>query len=119
MKHICYFEIPFDDQQRAQKFYSEMFGWEFTEMTMGLSRYFSIKTPHGIPGGLLARQKTHNGPVSYVEVESVDDSLRKAKKLGATVIVGKISLASMGHFALLEDTEKNVIGLWQSDSAAK
>jgi len=118
MKHICYFEIPFDNRERAQKFYSELFGWEFDEMTMGSTPYFSIKTPHGIPGGLLARRNPQQGPVNYVEVEALDDALEKAASLGATVAVEKITLPAMGHFALVRDTENNIIGLWESDPDA-
>ena len=51
MKHICYFEVPADNLERARHFYNKLFGWEFSEMSMGHAPYFTIKTPDGISGG--------------------------------------------------------------------
>ncbi|MCH8324926.1 MAG: VOC family protein, partial [Thaumarchaeota archaeon] len=31
MNKVTHFEIPFDDQARAQKFYSDVFGWQINK----------------------------------------------------------------------------------------
>ena len=31
MNKVVHFEIPFDDQARAQKFYQEVFGWQINK----------------------------------------------------------------------------------------
>jgi predicted enzyme related to lactoylglutathione lyase len=32
MDKVVHFEIPFDDKQRAMKFYQECFGWRLADM---------------------------------------------------------------------------------------
>src|SRR5580700_11048765 len=51
--HI-YFEIQADDPARAIAFYSEIFGWQFSEVEGLAIRYWRIETG-GARGGLLAR----------------------------------------------------------------
>jgi predicted enzyme related to lactoylglutathione lyase len=48
----------------------------------------------------------------------VADYLAKAEKLGAKVIMPRSPVPGMGWFAFCQDTEGNVFGLWQDDSAA-
>ena len=119
MHQVCYFEIPAGDIARARKFYGELFGWTFTEQTMGKTPYWTIKAGNGISGGLMERQGQDQPPLNYVLVADLDSSLDKAKSLGAEVLVGKTTLPAMGYFAIVLDTEKNSIGLWQADESAK
>jgi uncharacterized protein len=118
MHNICHFEIPVDNSERAQKFYGELFGWSFDNMTIGGTSYWSIKTPDGIGGGLMQRQMNGQQPVNYVLVTSVQESLDKAGKLGANVLVGRTPVPGMGWFAIVQDTENNTIGLWEEDKHA-
>ena len=119
MNNICYFEIPADNPERAQKFYGELFGWQFEDQTMGSTPYWRISTGEGIPGGLMKRGSKNQPPVHYVRVASLDQSLEKAKSMDATVLLGKTALPGMGYFAILEDPEKNPLGLWEPDKNAR
>ncbi|OGF98560.1 MAG: hypothetical protein A2Z86_09795 [Candidatus Glassbacteria bacterium GWA2_58_10] len=118
MKHICYFEVPADNLERARHFYNKLFGWEFSEMSMGHAPYFTIKTPDGISGGLMSRKDKSQGITNYIEVGSISDYVNKAKTLGGKVVVDRTTLPGMGHFALIQDPENNVVGLWQIDPQA-
>ncbi len=31
MNKVSHFEIPYDDQERAQKFYQDVFGWQINK----------------------------------------------------------------------------------------
>ena len=119
MNQICYFEIPADDTGRAQKFYGDLFGWKFTEQTMGDTPYWSIDTGGGVPGGMMQRQKAGQPPLNYVLVADLGASLDKAKAMGAEASVGKTTLPGMGYFAIISDPEGNPLGLWQADENAK
>ena len=44
----------------------------------------------------------------------MDGALDKIKKNGGKVLVKKTAMAEMGFFAYFQDTEGNVMGLWQS-----
>jgi uncharacterized protein len=57
-------------------------------------------------------------PVNYIGVESVDESVRRAERLGAKVVVPKRAVPGMGWFAQLTDTEGNLFAIWQYDIAA-
>ena len=124
MDKVVHFEIPFDDENRAQKFYKDIFGWQinkFPEMD-----YFIIHTvetdpntmvpkePGAINGGMLKRDPTGPNPVIVIDVNSVDDYLERIEKAGGKVVMPKFSIGKFGFYARVADTEGNVIGLWQT-----
>ena len=126
---IVHFEIPADDPERATAFYRELFGWSIqTWPGAGEAEYRMISTVPtddkgqpvrpGVNGGLMRRQHPGHVPLNYVSVESVDESTRKARRLGAEELMPKTPVKGMGWFAWLKDTEGNVFGLWQTDEKA-
>ena len=63
---VVHFEIPFDDKQRAMKFYGEAFGWKLTDMagmdyvmteSVAVDEKRRPKEPGAINGGLFQRPK--------------------------------------------------------------
>src|SRR5262245_36562843 len=75
--------------------------------------------PGEVNGGIYKRPVPQATPVNYVNVESVDEYLAKAKSLGATEIVGKMPIPHMGYFAQILDPQGNSLGLFQSDASAQ
>jgi predicted enzyme related to lactoylglutathione lyase len=125
---VVHFEIPADQPERAMKFYRELFGWEFKHMggPMDYSLVETVPTNAdgsparpGLNGGLMRRMMPGQAPVNYIGVENVDEFTRKAERLGASVVLPKTPVPTMGWFAQLKDTEGNIFALWQPDSAAK
>jgi predicted enzyme related to lactoylglutathione lyase len=125
---IVHFEIPADQPERAMKFYRELFGWEFKPMggPMDYSLVETVPTNAdgrparpGLNGGLMRRMMPGQAPVNYIAVENVDQFARKAERLGASVVVPKTPVPTMGWFAQLKDTEGNIFAIWQPDAAAK
>lgn len=117
MPTVVHFEIPADDTKRAQKFYSDLFDWKFSRMP-GEFEYWGIETEASgdrpaLGGGLTKRQHPQQAPINYVGVESVDETVSRAKALGASVVLEKQEVPKYGFMALLTDTEGNVFGLWQ------
>ncbi len=121
MKHtIVHFEIPADDIERAKKFYSGLFGWQFSTPP-GFDDYWVFDT--GDPaqdagGGILSRQAAGQGIVHYIQVESVDKYVTRAQELGAQVLLPRSPVPGMGWFAQLLDTEGNCFAIWESDGSA-
>jgi predicted enzyme related to lactoylglutathione lyase len=130
-KHsVVHFEIYATEPDKLGQFYKNLFEWEIQQMP-GMD-YGWIKTvetdakgtptqPGGINGGILKRPDGYNGPawVNYVNVESIEASVDRAKKLGGTLMKGKTPVPGMGWFAFLNDPQGNTFALWQSDSTAK
>lgn len=48
-----------------------------------------------------------------MDVASIDAALETAVKLGARVVLPKISVSDMGAVAAIVDPEGNVCGLWE------
>lgn len=121
MKHtIVHFEIPADDVERAKKFYSELFGWEFSTVS-GLDDYWGFYTGDPVQdagGGLMARQAEGEGIVNYIQVESVEEYVTKVEELGGQVLYPKSPVPGMGWFAQFLDTEGNCFAIWESDESA-
>ena len=120
MKHtFVHFEIPADDVERAINFYRELFDWQI-EAAGGFEGYWLIQTgdEDDLAGGLMKRQSPDQGPINYVQVESVADYAAKIEELGGKIIVPKSPVPGMGWFAHFADTEGNIFALWENDKSA-
>jgi uncharacterized protein len=120
---VVHFEIPYDDGERARRFYGETFGWELQEMP-GMDYTLVMSGPSGdrgpsepgfINGGMLARgASAAPGPVVVIDVDSIDAKLIKIEETGGSVLVPKQPVGAMGFTAYVKDPEGNVIGLWET-----
>ena len=126
---VVHFDIPATDPEKLSQFYTQLFGWKIEKMQMGDTEYWVTNTvpvgedfmpavPGAINGGIYKRQEAQQGPVNYVNVESVDEYVNKARGLGAKVLMGKMPVPQMGWYALLQDPDGNPFGVWQNDMAA-
>lgn len=117
-------EIPYDNQTRAQKFHEAAFGWQITKLS-DMDYYWITATetdsktmmptkPGAINGGMLQRPHPDAKPTIVVNVESVDDHLKKVAAAGGSVVFPKIPVGSYGFYAQISDTEGNTIGIWQT-----
>ena len=123
MNKVSHFEIPYDDQQRAQKFYQDVFGWQinkFADMDYYIAT--TCKTdpdtmkptePGAINGGLLKKDPTGEHPVLVIDVPSIDEHIKKIESAGGKVVMSKMEIGDFGFYARVTDTEDNVIGIWQ------
>jgi predicted enzyme related to lactoylglutathione lyase len=121
-----HFEIPFDDAERAHKFYSEAFGWTINEIP-DLNYSFVQTGPTGedglpaepgyIGGGMVRRAGPTDRPVITIDVDDMDAALKKIEDLGGTVVLGRQGVGDMGWAAYFKDAEGNLMGLWQARRA--
>lgn len=135
VNRVVHFEIHAADPERAAQFYGDVFGWEIQEWVIpGVTlpqehRYWMVGTGSadepGINGGLLVRRgappvdgQAVNAFVCTVGVESVDASVAKALAAGGSPAVPKMPIKGVGWLAYCKDTEGNLFGMMQSDSAA-
>jgi predicted enzyme related to lactoylglutathione lyase len=129
---VVHFEIPAEDPDKLSQFYTQLFGWRIDKMSMGgadVPDYYVTSTvevdergmprqPGAINGGIYKRQSPDDRAINYVNVESVDQYVEKAKGLGARVVVDKMPVPGMGYFAQLMDPEGNPFGVWEGNSEA-
>lgn len=122
---VVHFEIPFDDGDRARKFYGDTFGWRlspvpgmsYTMVTTGPTDPETGPTDPGfINGGMFERTAEFPGksPNIVIDVSSVDEALRKVEAAGGKVVTEKMPVGEMGFTGYFSDTEGNLIGLWET-----
>jgi predicted enzyme related to lactoylglutathione lyase len=121
---IVHFEIPADDISRAKDFYSLTFGWQLDDMPEGID-YTIIRTvdvdeqqmpkePGAINGGMMKRSSDTPSPVITINVDAIDDALKKVESGGGSTVRPRTEIPGMGAFAYFKDTEGNVMGLWEN-----
>ena len=121
MSRPVHFEIQADDTERAAKFYTDVFGWEFTKWESPME-YWLIKTgPEGTPGidGGMMREPKHSNCINTVSVGDIDASIEKVKKAGGEVTGPKMPIPGIGWHAYCKDPEGNLFGILQSDMSAR
>jgi uncharacterized protein len=124
MDPVVHFEIPAKDVERASAFYSKAFGWNLNQFpgfeywsvqTTDSDKNGSPKNPGSINGGMGKKGDMAPKAVTVtISVADIDASLSAIKKLGGSAVGKKMPVGDMGWSAYFEDTEGNLIGLWQN-----
>ncbi len=121
---FCWYELAVNDMAAARKFYKELLGWEAKDMPMppggpgGTYTLFEIKDRQ--VGGMYQlgpEMKKMNVPVhwaSYVEVENIEQSFERAKKLGAVELTPVMNVGDFGRSAMLKDPTGAAFAIFQT-----
>jgi predicted enzyme related to lactoylglutathione lyase len=124
MDKVVHFEIPFDNMERAKKFYKKAFGWKMEDLPeIGYVLVYATeksgaKTPVGINGGFFRRGKEAKYPILVIGVASVERAIKKVIAAGGKLVTPRRRIP-MGSYARVKDSEGNVIGLADSDRSVK
>ena len=122
MDSVVHFEIPADDLTRSKKFYTEAFGWEtedYPQMDYVIARTGEVdkdrmlKKTGIINGGIASRTGFIKVPSFAINVDSIEDAVERVKKAGGKIVKEKMDIDGMGFIAYFEDTEGNVLSLFQ------
>jgi uncharacterized protein len=121
---IVHFEIPADDLERAQNFYATCFGWGINHMPeMAYTIVTTGPTPEGggppsepgfINGGMFTRTNDLSATIVTVDVDDIDKTLEVVSANGGVALREKQPVGDMGFAAYFNDSEGNLMGLWQS-----
>ena len=122
MDKVEHFEIPVDNHERALRFYTEVFGWELNpapgvEYTRLLTKRVNEKDlaprPFEVNGALVQRDPQRRTPIITISVDDMEATLAKIVARGGEIVKGKTPFGSRGFTAYFQDSEGNVLGLWQ------
>jgi predicted enzyme related to lactoylglutathione lyase len=115
---IVHFELLAADADRAQSFWSGLFGWQIGGSVMEGFDYRMFQAADDQGGAIYpSEDKPGSGPVVYFDTDDIDASVAKVRELGGTAD-DKQPVPSQGWFAACRDTEGNSFSLWQPDSNA-
>jgi uncharacterized protein len=110
-------ELHTNDLARAKDFYSRLFGWKLQDVPMpGGGSYTMIDVGGGTGGGMMVNQAPGTPPhwLSYVGVDDIQASTRKAKELGAKVVVDVMEVGEYGSMSVVTDPTGATVAMWQA-----
>ncbi len=118
---IVHFDLPASNPARLSQFYASLFGWEFNKdpnMEYWLISTKGTKNPmEGSIGGMYKREEMpEHGIINYFLVKNIDESIAKAKELGARIITDKVEIPQVGWSATLKDPENNTFAFFQANT---
>jgi len=110
---FVHLELCTPDTAKAKEFYTELFGWAFTDNDMGGMIYSTFKPSSGPGGGLFSMPGMPTFWLAYVGVEDINTATDKAKSLGATIHKGPMEIPHIGWMTILADPTGATIALFQ------
>ena len=123
MPRPVHFEFSVTDPEKAQVFYSKLFGWKFQAFPGDMPYWIVTTGPDnemGINGGIMLRQGAlAAGTTNTMGVASVDASVEAIKAAGGTIIMEKMAVPGMGWVAYAVDLDGNQFGVFEEDASAQ
>jgi uncharacterized protein len=113
---VVHIEFPSADADRAQRFWSGLFGWSFQDSGMPDIDYRMAQTSE-TSGAAIMPSDSRGHPNYYLATDDIDASSAKVRELGGEAD-DKTPVAGHGWFAACKDSEGNAFHLWQADSSA-
>jgi predicted enzyme related to lactoylglutathione lyase len=118
---FVWYDLMTTDLPAATSFYRQVAGWGTQDFDMGPAGTYQMWTANGTPigGGMpMPPEKTPPGApphwLAYVSVPNVDETLKQAVALGATVVHEPQDIPTVGRFAILNDPQGAMIALYTS-----
>lgn len=130
---IVHFEIQVSDTERTKQFYKAVFDWkvekwegtDFYGVWTGRSKYPNGSLV-GLDGGLgvkegetPAKGSALNAFLCTVEIEHIDETLKKIETAGGTIVKPKHAFPHVGWMATCADPDGNQFALIKNDAEAK
>ena len=121
MGRVVHFEIHCADLDRAERFYTDVFGWAINRYEGSPVDYRLITTGEdgpGIDGALVERHGEVDGEavIAYVNTVAVDDlpdTQSRVTDAGGAQVIDPMEIPGVGQLAYFKDTEGNVFGALQ------
>ncbi len=117
---VVHWEFWSQDPEKVSDFYSEVFEWNINHIPEMDYRFVETGGEGGINGGIMNPKE---GPwpgnlAFYIDVDDLAAYCKKIKKAGGKVIVENQEVPGVGAFALFEDPDGRVLGIWLQNKEA-
>ncbi|KAG8917779.1 hypothetical protein FRC01_002215 [Tulasnella sp. 417] len=110
---VAFMRIRVSDMDRAEKFYSTVFGWVFQT-----ERHKPTITVFMTGGQVIGSLHKHDDAgtkdpsvLSYIKVANVEETLKKVVEAGGKVVEEKWTEGDHTDMGTFEDTEGNLMGV--------
>src|SRR5258706_1781340 len=108
-------ELETNDPASAKKFYTSLFGWKLQDVAMPGGTYTMIDVGGGTGGGMMPNP-VPGAPshwLSYVGVDDVRASTKKATELGAMIVMDVTEVGEFGWMSAITDPTGATLAMWQ------
>jgi uncharacterized protein len=109
---IVHLELHTSDQVRASAFYAELFHWRAQVVRAADGSYLAFDTGGQLGGGVVECCTKRPLWLPYVEVESIHRSTKRARELGAVVLLEPRQGPS-GWRSVISSPEAGQVALWE------
>jgi uncharacterized protein len=110
---VAWFEITGKDGEALQRFYADVFGWEYQDAP-GDGNYGMVSAENGGIGGGIGDAQDGQGHVTvYVEVDDPQAYLDKIEQHGGKTVTPVTEVPNMVTFALFADPEGHIVGVFK------
>jgi uncharacterized protein len=108
-------DLGTSDADAAKSFYTGLFAWEMEDMPIPDGGVYSMARLNGKYAAAIyaAQEGQPTAWASYVTVDDVDATTRRAGALGATAMVEPFDVLQAGRMAVLQDPTGAVFAVWQ------
>jgi len=110
---LSWTELLTSDAGAAKAFYTELFGWSYDDRPVGEGAVYSMAERDGKAVAALYQCEETPHWNCYVTVESVDDTVERARGLGAQIVAEPFDIFTAGRSAAVADPTGGVIYLWE------
>src|SRR5215831_6860756 len=125
MNPVVHFEMPYDNGERAAKFYKSAFGWQMQMLGEEMGNYVLAittetdqtgpKEPGAINGGFFAKKPDWpmQHPSVVIAVDNIKQTVKKVAAAGGKVLGEPMEIPGVGQYVSFTDTEGNRVGVLQ------
>jgi uncharacterized protein len=116
---VCWFEHGCHYRDKAIPFLEKTFGWNSETSQMGDNLYTTFMLGEKMVAGLYQMTPEMSSIPSnwlpYFGISSIDMTLEKVAELGGIIIMPKMFVEGVGHFAVVQDPQGGVFGILQGE----
>ena len=124
MGRVVHFEIHASDMDRAEAFYTGVFGWESQKFDGPIDYRLLNTGPNGetgIDGALVERRTAIDGEgvnsyVCTIQVDDIEATEKQIKEAGGEQVVDRQEIPDVGQLSYFKDPDGNIFGAMQPAS---
>lgn len=113
-------DLTTTDQDDAKRFYGELFGWSYDDQPAGEGIVYSMARLGQSPVAAISPQPSQQREAdvppawnSYLTVESADETLSRARELGAQIHAPAFDVFDAGRMGVVQDPQGAFVLVWE------
>jgi hypothetical protein len=114
---VVHWELWSENPEGIGKFYEKAFGWNVRHIPEMSYHLVETGGTGGINGGIMTPKK---GPwpgklAFYIDVDDIETHCKTIEAAGGKIVVPRQDVPGVGAFALFEDPDGRVLGIWKQN----